>query len=216
MSLPKKIRIALVDDQQLFREGMKMILSDEPFFEVIFEAKNGEQLLNRLRFEPIDVILLDVEMPVMDGTETLKKLREAYPDVGVIMLTMHDTDRLISHLMELGADGFLLKDENAEVVIEAIKKVAAKEMFFRDYVSRALLKSNRNKAANRSLIGPDISKREQEVLELICQELTSKEIAEKLFLSVRTVEGHRRNLQEKTGAKNIVGLVMYAVRNNLV
>lgn len=211
-----RIRIALVDDQQLFREGLKMILSDYPDFEVVFEADHGKQFFQRLAYEPVDVVILDVEMPIMDGIETLTQLREQDPDTRVVMLTMHESERLINHLMQLGANGFLLKDENPEVVRTAVERVAAEGIFFRDYVSKALLKGGRTRARSNSFLGPDISERELEVLALICQEYTSKEIGEKLFISTRTVEGHRRSRQEKTGARNIVGLVLYAVKNGIV
>lgn len=193
-----------------------MILSERENFEVVFEASDGKQFFERLAFEPVDIVILDVEMPGMDGIETLEKLQESHPEIKVIMLTMHDSDRLINHLMQLGANGFLLKDEDAEVVIQAVDRVAAEGMFFRNYVSRALLKGSRNSRRREKMIGPDISEREMEVLSLICQEYTSKEIAQKLYISARTVEGHRRNLQEKTGARNLVGLVLYAVRNGIV
>lgn len=211
------IRIALVDDQKLFRGGLKMILSDRPDFQVVFEADNGKQFFERLAFEPVDVVILDVEMPVMDGIETLEMIRDKHPDIRVIMLTMHDSDRLINHLMQLGANGFLLKDENPEIVRTAVERVGQEGIFFRDYVSKALLKGGRQKPSKPDgYFGPNISERELEVLTLICQEFTSKEIAEKLFISARTVEGHRRSLQDKTGARNLVGLVLYAVKNGIV
>ncbi len=211
------IRIALVDDQKLFRGGLKMILSDRPDFKVVFEADNGKQFFERLAFEPVDVVILDVEMPVMDGIETLEMIRDKHPDIRVIMLTMHDSDRLINHLMQLGANGFLLKDENPEIVRTAVERVGQEGIFFRDYVSKALLKGGRQKPTKpEGYFGPNISEREMEVLALICQEFTSKEIAEKLFISARTVEGHRRSLQDKTGSRNLVGLVLYAVKNGIV
>jgi DNA-binding NarL/FixJ family response regulator len=216
MQSDSPIRIALVDDQKLFRGGLKMLLSDPPDFEVVFEADNGKQFFERLAYKPVDVVILDVEMPVMDGPETLTRLREEQPETRVIMLTMHDNDRLINHLMQLGANGFLLKDEDPEVVRTAVRRVADEGIFFRDYVSRALLKGNRQQSPHDRVAGPDLSDRELEVLALICQELTSKEIGERLFISARTVEGHRRSLQEKTGSRNIAGLVLYAVRNHLV
>ena len=211
-----KIRIAVVDDQKLFRGGLKMILEGADDIEVVFEAGHGKQFFERLAFEPVQVVILDVEMPVMNGPTTLEKLQREHPHINVIMLTMHDSDRLINHLMQLGASGFLLKDENPEVVIEAVRRVASEGLFFRDYVSKALLKGGRAKKKADSFLGPDISDREMEVLQLICQEMTSKEIAEKLFISSRTVEGHRRALQEKTGARNIVGLVLFAVKEGIV
>ena len=210
------IRIAIVDDQKLFRGGLKMILEAPPDIDVVFEADHGQQFFERLAFEPVDLIILDVEMPIMDGPTTLEKLQRDFPEIHVIMLTMHDSDRLINHLMQLGASGFLLKDENPEVVIEAVRRVANEGIFFRDYVSKALLKGGRAKKKADTFVGPDISERELEVLQLICQEYTSKEIANKLFISSRTVEGHRRSLQEKTGARNIVGLVLFAVKQGIV
>ena len=216
MTTTTPIRIALVDDQKLFRGGLRMILSDHEDFNVVFEAGNGKQFFERLAFEPVDVVILDVEMPVMDGIETLTAIKEKYPDVHVIMLTMHDSERLINHLMQLGASGFLLKDENPEIVRLAVERVSQEGLFFRDYVSKALMKGGRRKQQTSSYGGPEISDRELQVLTLICQEFTSKEIAEKLFISSRTVEGHRRSLVEKTGSRNIVGLVLYAVKNGIV
>lgn len=216
MSTTTPIRIALVDDQKLFRGGLRMILSDREDFNVVFEAGNGKQFFERLAFEPVDVVILDVEMPIMDGIETLTLLKDKYPDIHVIMLTMHDSERLINHLMQLGASGFLLKDENPEVVRLAVERVSQEGIFFRDYVSRALLKGGRQKSDSSGYGGPEITGRELQVLTLICQEFTSKEIAEKLFISARTVEGHRRSLQEKTGSRNIVGLVLYAVKLGIV
>lgn len=211
------IRTAIVDDQKLFRGGLKMILAEDPCIDVVFEAGNGRQFLERLKFEPVEVVILDVEMPEMDGIETLKVLHQQYPDVKVIMLTMHDSDRLINHLMQLGACGFLLKDEDPEIVRTAVNRVAAEGVFFRDYVSRAILKgSKQRKRRQDDSYRAKLSDRELEVLRLLCQEFTSKEVAEKLFISYRTVEGHRRSMQEKTGARNIVGLVLYAVERGIV
>lgn len=194
-----------------------MILAEEPTFNVVFEASNGKQFFERLSFEPVDVVILDVEMPVMDGIETLKRLHQIKPDIKVLMLTMHDNDRLINHLMQLGASGFLLKDEDPEIVITAVTRVAEDGVYFRDYVSRALLKGSKQQNSRKGeALHTKLSDRELQVLQLICKEHTSKEIAEKLFISYRTVEGHRRSMQEKTGAKNIVGLVLYAVERGMI
>lgn len=210
------IRIAIVDDQRLFRDGLQMILDGHDDLEVVFQAKHGRQLFERMAFEPVDVVLLDVEMPDMDGTETLTRLRADHPEVRVLMLTMHDSERLINHLMQLGANGFLLKDEDAEVVCRAVRTVVDDGMFFRDYVSKALLKGARAKVKSTDPFAPKLSERELEIIRLICAEKTSKEIAEQLFISARTVEGHRRNIQDKIGAKNIAGIVLYAARQGLV
>lgn len=218
METANKIRIALVDDQQLFRGGLKLILAEDPAFDVVFEADHGRQFFERLRFEPVDVVLLDVEMPIMDGMETLERIQKDAPETKVIMLTMHESERLIAHLMNAGASGFLLKDEHPKIVRKAIHQVSENGIYFRDYVSKALLKTGRKRVEipSNSILNAKLSDREFEVLDLICKEYTSKEIADKLFISVRTVDGHRRNLQEKIGARNIAGLVLYAVRNGLV
>lgn len=211
------IRIALVDDQKLFRKGLKLILSKQPSFEVVFEASSGQQFFERQAFETIDVVVLDVEMPGMDGMETLTKIRKQDSEIKVLMLTMHNSERLISHLMKEGANGFLLKDEEPEIVCKAVETVYHEGVFFRDYVSNALLKNSRQGASRKNdMLKRQLSERELEVLQLICKEYTSQEIANELFISVRTVDGHRRNLQEKVGARNLAGLVLYAVNNGLV
>lgn len=219
MSEKSIIKIALVDDQKLFRSGLKMIIQRVDHFEVAFEAANGLQFFERLAFEPVDLVILDVEMPELDGTATLIRIRKEQPDLKVIMLTMHESERLINHLMQAGANGFLLKDEDPKVVVEAIEQVMDQGVYFRHYVSQALLQNGRRQQSSTEvdqLLKAKISDRELQVLRLICNEMTSQEIADQLFISVRTVDGHRRSLQDKTGARNIAGLVMYAVNNGLV
>ncbi|MEL6670195.1 MAG: response regulator transcription factor, partial [Bacteroidota bacterium] len=219
MSEKSIIKIALVDDQKLFRSGLKMIIQRVDHFEVAFEAANGLQFFERLAFEPVDLVILDVEMPELDGTATLIRIKKEQPDLKVIMLTMHESERLINHLMQAGANGFLLKDEDPKVVVEAIEQVMDQGVYFRHYVSQALLQNGRRQQSSTEvdqLLKAKISDRELQVLRLICNEMTSQEIADQLFISVRTVDGHRRSLQDKTGARNIAGLVMYAVNNGLV
>lgn len=211
------IRIALVDDQKLFRKGLRSIMSKNDSFQVVFEAEDGAQFLERLKFEPVDVVVLDVEMDGMDGMETLGVIREKYPELKVLMLTMHESERLISHLMQEGANGFLLKDEDPEIVCEAIKRVYQDGIFFRDYVSKAILQNSRQRSSRKNdLLAPQLSDRELQILQLLCKEYTSQEIADQLFISARTVDGHRRKMQEKTGARNLAGLVIYAIKNGII
>ena len=218
-----KIKIAITDDQVLFLRGLKFIIQSFDDVELVIEANDGQDLLNQLEKIQADVILCDVKMPNLDGIETTKIIKKRYPDIKVILLTMYNDDRLISHAMEIGAHGYLIKEEEAEEVHRAIKEVYEKGHYFNDYVSQALLKQVKTKTKTKTLpteiLGNPpvkLTRREMEVLELICKEFSTIEIANRLFLSARTVEGHRKNLLEKTGVKNTAGLVVFAIKNELV
>lgn len=215
------IKLAICDDQVLFLRGLKYIIRDFDNIEIVMEAQSGEELLEKVSQAPPDVILLDMKMPGMDGIEVTKRLKASYPAIKIILLTMYDDERLISHVMEVGANGYLLKNEEPDVLQEAIVSVVEKDMYFNDYVAKALLKGLKNKDTAPPLsVGAtpplNITTREMEILQLICKEFTTAEIAQQLFISARTVEGHRKNLMEKTGVRNTAGLVIFAVRNKLV
>lgn len=213
------IKLALADDQKLFLRGLRLILEDQPNIDIIIEAGNGQELLDAIALEVPDVVLLDLKMPVMDGIEATKQIKEHYPDIKILLLSMHDDERLISHLMNLGANGYLLKDEEPEVVCKAVVAVHEKGFFFNDYTSKALLRGVKSRTKITSVnqhLKTELTKRELEILHLICQEYTTAEIAQELYISIRTVDGHRRNLQDKTGVKNVAGLVIYAIRNGIV
>ena len=213
----KIYKVAVVDDQQLFRKGIIGLLEEFPELKVIIEAENGKGLMCALKDERPDVILLDLEMPVMDGIETTEAVRKKYPKIKIIIITMHDDDSFISHLIEKGANGFLLKDSSIETVVEAIHTVIKTGFHFNERVSKAmvtgLVKNNKIKP---SFNNANLSEKEIEVIQLICKEYTTKEIAEKMLVSSRTVEGYRDSILHKTGARNTVGVVMYAVKNNLL
>jgi len=219
--MKENIQLAIADDQRLFLKGMRFIIDTFENIDLVIEAYNGQDLIDKLKLNTPDVVLLDLKMPVMDGIETTKYLKIHYPDLKIILLSMHNDERLITYMMEIGANGYLLKDEEPEQVKEAIESVMEKDFFFNEYVSKALLKGVKGKneptPATISMRAADnLTKRELEVLQLICQECTTAEIASQLFISVRTVEGHRKNLLEKTGVRNMAGLVIYALKNKLV
>jgi DNA-binding NarL/FixJ family response regulator len=204
-----------------FFKGLKFIIDTFEDVELVGEASDGAELVAKVESTRPDVVLSDIKMPNMDGIEATKILKDRFPEVRVILLTMFDDERLISHVMEIGANGYLLKDEEASVVHEAIQSVYTKGLYFNEYVSKALLKQvkHKNKGSISAILSPGevkLSNREMEVLELICQEMSTPEIAEQLFISTRTVEGHRKNLLDKTGVKNTAGLVIYAVKHGLV
>ena len=218
----RKIKLALCDDHTLFRVGMASILGQVHDFELIMEASNGQELIDRLPRKTPDVVLLDLQMPVMDGTTTADYLRINYPLIKIVVVTMHDEDRMILHLLEKGVSGYLLKDAEAGEVEKAIRKVMDEGVYLNEFVSKAMLRKMTNKPRVDKPASPLynskilITEREKEVLRLICEGLSTNEISEKIFLSPRTVEGHRLRIMEKTGTKNTAGMVAYAFKNGLV
>jgi DNA-binding NarL/FixJ family response regulator len=215
----KKIRIALTDDHKLIRAGVKVLLEQVDDFEVVIEAANGEELLKALPRKRVDVVLLDIDMPVLNGIETTKILQQKFPKLKIIMLSLHDEDRFILHLMELGASGYLLKDAEPEEVEKAIRTVKGGELYFNDIVSKVMFRKATNKSVRKSKVfnyKVDLSERELMVLKLICEGLTNAQIAEEISLSQRTVEGYRLKMLNKLKVNNIAGLVAYAIKNHLV
>lgn len=215
MKLP--IRLAIVDDQNLFRKGMIAMIKDFPEFEVVIEAENGEDLLEQLKKKRVDVILLDIQMPVMDGIEATERLQGKYDGTKIIIITMHNEEGFIHHLISKGANGFLLKNSDIEIVADAIYGVLENGYYFNDSISRAMVKGLVNSKKIRPTFKEvSLSEREIEIIQLISKEMTNKEISEKLFVSVRTIDGHKERILQKTKAKNSIGIVMYAMRHNLL
>lgn len=213
----KTIKVAIADDHALFRAGVKTALSVKKDVELIAEADNGMQLLNLLRHIEPDVILLDIQMPIMDGIQTLPEIRKIRPEAKVIILSMHNDHSMISKLMEIGANSYLTKNSDSETIYEAIKTCYENEFFFNELTNKALLTGLRTKRTD-GYGGPeaDLSDKELRVLRLMCEEKTTKEIADIVEISPRTVEAIRDKLKTKTGAKSMAGLVMYAVKNGIM
>ena len=212
------IRVAIADDHKLFREGLRFLMDQMDNLEVVFEASNGRELLVTIAEHQTDVLLLDLDMPEVDGLEALKQLRPIQPDLGIIILTMHSDAKMVAYLMELGANSYLLKDTSPEEFQKAITSVVEEGFYFNKMVSQAMLGGLKGQVKKKPSLGyrESLTSREIEVLELICQEYTAKEIAEKLFISHRTVEGHRKNLIDKLGVKNTAGLIVKAIKEDLV
>ena len=198
---------------------MIALLDDSEGMQVLFEAGNGLELLQKLSEGPVpQVILLDISMPEMDGIEALTRIRQEYPAIKVIMLTMNQDDAMILHVMELGANGYLLKEADPDEVEMAIRSVVETGFYFNERVSRALLtkivKGDKFKPVFSGMI--QLTDREMEVLDLVCHGFTNPEIGEKLFISARTVEGHRKNVMEKMGVRNTAGMIVYAIKKGWV
>jgi DNA-binding NarL/FixJ family response regulator len=210
MSKQPKIGVAIVDDHKLFRSGLHFILEIEPDIEVIIESSNGKQFLNSLKDIKPDVVLMDINMPEMDGVEASKLAIEKYPDLNILVLSMYSDIEYYNTMIDIGVKGFVLKDIDNKELATAIRKVHNGGNYFSQELLLRLIK---NKPDGDTI---DLTSREKEVLELICQGFSNQEVSEKLFISQRTVERHRSSLLFKTNSKNSISLVVYSIKNNLV
>jgi len=213
-----KIKIAIADDYKVYRDGLKVGLSSDDSLEVIAEADNGEDLLKEFEKQLPDVVLMDLKMPIMDGMETTKLVRKNYPSVKVLVITMYEDEKFIIHMMENGANGYLLKNAEPDEIRKSIHAVHENGYYFNDVVNKALLKklvlkNNLKPSFNQDI---ELTERELQVLKLICEEKTAAEIGKEIFLSPRSVEGIRQRLIEKVGVRNTAGLVMFAAKNGIV
>lgn len=216
-----KIRVVIVDDHKIIRVGLRGLLEREQDIEVMGEAENADGVMTILATQPADVVLMDIDLGDSDGIATTRKIKELYPAIYVLGLTMHEESDYIIKMLEAGASGYLLKNAGREELLAAIHTVAKGDSYFSQKVSATLLQAiTRQKEA---LAGPKkppiqspLSEREREVLRLIAQEYSNGEIADKLFISIRTVDTHRRNLLEKLQVKNTVGLVKYAIEKGII
>jgi DNA-binding NarL/FixJ family response regulator len=213
------ITVIIADDHVLYKSAVKNALSFKKDIDVIAEAKNGSHLLSLLNTVQPDVILLDIQMPVMDGIVTLPEVKKLYPDIKVIMLSMLDDQRMITKLMELGASSYLIKTSNPEIIYEAIK-ACYEEGFYVNSLTNPLqpyhLQPDTAAPVNTGIKSPILSEKEITVLRLICEEKSSREIAEMFELSIGAIEAIKDKLKTKTGTKGIAGLIRFAVKNNIL
>lgn len=214
----KPIQLAIADDHKIFRNGLKATLEDCPEFKLLVEASNGKELIGLLATHKPDVILMDIKMPEMDGMQTTAYVHQHFKDIRVLALSMHNEDKYIVDMMKAGASGYLLKNAEPEEIIDAIQTVHNKGFYFNEHLSVTLIKQlvGPGGHADNSGLQVELNEREIEVLRLVCQECSNQEIADKIFLSVRTVEGYRARLFEKTGSKNLVGLVIFAIKRGII
>jgi len=216
-NLDTVIKVAIADDHALFRTGVKTSLSSRKDIQMIAEAENGMQLLNLLKHIKPDVVLLDIHMPIMDGYATLPEIKKLYPEVKVIMLSMNNDPSIITRMMEIGANSYLTKESDPETIYHAICTCYEQEFFFNELTNKALLNGLRMKKPEIAAT-PEVHLTDKEItiLKLMCEEKSTKEIADIVDLSPRTVEAIRDKLKTKTGVKSMAGLVMYAVKSGIV
>ncbi|WP_298391894.1 response regulator transcription factor [Flavobacterium sp.] len=214
------IKIVLADDEELFRKGIYFLLQREKNIEVTYEASNGAELIAYLKdcSEIPDIILMDLKMPGINGVEATKIIHKEFPEIKIIALTSYNTKSFIANMIHVGAVSYLVKNATPAEMIETINEVAIKGFYYNSIVMQVIEDDiiSDNKVNKTSFDEDFLTNREREVLTMICQQMSTAEIAEKLFISARTVEGHRTNLLIKTESKNIAGLVVYAIQNKLL
>jgi DNA-binding NarL/FixJ family response regulator len=212
------MRILLVDDHKLIRDALKSYMDGDDEFEVVDEASNGQEALILLKSIKVDVVLLDISMPVMDGITCAKEISALYPDVKILALSMMNDNQFIKKMLNSGALGYILKNSGETEIKKALRAVYQGENYFSAEVNETVMQNMLKGGIKRNsklVVDLPLTSREKEVLYLIIKEYSNQEIADKLFISPRTVDAHKRNLLEKTGSKNTAGLVLYAIEKDL-
>jgi DNA-binding NarL/FixJ family response regulator len=211
------IKLIIADDHEIFRDGLRLMLQKQPEINLLAEAEDGKELIELVKHLQPDVVITDIKMPRMDGTAAAKHISEHYPAIGIIALTMFDEDDLIVDMLEAGAKGYLLKNADKHEMIEAVKSVYHNEPYYCKHTSHKLAQMVARSKFNpfKQNQKPEFNEREKEIITYICDGLTNKEIANKVFLSVRTIEGLRMKLLEKMNVKNTAGIIIYAIKNDL-
>jgi DNA-binding NarL/FixJ family response regulator len=213
-----QIKVAIADDHKIFRKGVILSLRTYSHIKFVMEADNGQDLIDKLPEAAPDVVLCDLKMPVKDGIDATKYIARHHPNIRVIILTMYEDERFVSHLMDCGAAGYLLKSTDPSEIKNAIMDVMRTGFYLNPFVNRVLIKKNFAKQKINPTLTSEIvlSEREKEVLTLVCMEFTASEISQKMNISARTVEAIKDRLMERFGVKNSVGLVFFAMKNQLI
>ncbi len=214
------IKLAIADDHKIFRDGIKMALSNKENLKMLWEAEDGKDLLHKMSIKKPDVLLMDIRMPEIDGINAIELLRKEYEDVKIIVLTMYDDQQMISKMMEMGANAYLTKTTDPEEIYNAILTCMNDDFYFNDLVNRAVMgklmqrKNVRQHYGNTPVV--NFNEKELKILKLLSEDKTTEEISKIIFLSPRTIETIRQNMKMKVNAKTIGGLIMYGMRNKLI
>jgi DNA-binding NarL/FixJ family response regulator len=216
----KKIKILIVDDHPMIRHGIKSLLNDVDKFDVADEAGNGDEALQKLSEQQFDLVIMDIKMPEKNGIEATEEIVKKYPDVKVLAISMYDEQRYIVKMLQAGALGYVLKNTGKQELMTAVETVMAGESYFSQEVSSIMMSQFMTRKVTNptenSKLDITLTRRETEIIRLIAEELTNSEIADRLGISPRTVDTHRRNLLQKLDVKNTAGLVKYAIQHNIL
>lgn len=213
------IKVGIVDDHLLYRKSMSLLINSFKNIKTVLVAENGKDFLEKIAHNPIDVVLLDIQMPVMNGYQTCEKILELYPDIKILIVSQLSTKESIHKVIELGAHGYFTKNSDPEQLENAIRSINDKGFYFGVelglVIKEAMLWDKNNLKDFEKEINV-FSDRELQIIKMICKEKKSKEIAKLLFINVRTVDSHRKNIMDKSNTKNFVGVILYALKNNLI
>lgn len=217
MKLHGNIKVIIADDHEIFRDGLRIMLQKQPDIQLVAEAGDGRELIDQVEQWQPDIVISDVKMPRMDGVTAARYLARHYPQIGIIALTMFDEEDLIIDMLEAGAKGYLLKNADKHEIVDAVKSVYSQEPYYCRHTSHKLAQMVAKSKFNpyKQKEKPEFNERENEIITDICNGLTSKQIAEKIYLSVRTVEGLRMKIMEKMEVKNTAGIIIYAIKHGL-
>lgn len=213
--MEEPVRILIVDDHQMFIDGIKALLRNEKRFKIVDEALDGSLALEKLKSTSFDIMITDISMPGMSGTELTRIVKKEYPQIKILVLTMYNDQDVANEILMSEAEGFILKNTGKQELVSALTSIADDGTFYsREVLTNLMIKVKKDKRTEEET--HNLTERELEILQLICEELSSEQIAEKLFISKRTVDTHRQHIYEKTKCKTIISLIKFALRNNLV
>jgi DNA-binding NarL/FixJ family response regulator len=219
-SLESLIKIAIADDHKIFRDGIKMALSDKKNLKMLWEAEDGKDMMHKIAIKMPDVLLMDIRMPEIDGINAIEQIRKEYEELKIIVLTMYDDQQMISKMMEMGANAYLTKTTDPEEIYNAILTCMNDDFYFNDLVNKAVMGKLLQKKNVRQHYGTTntvhFNEKEIKILKLLAEDKTTEEISKTIFLSPRTIETIRQNMKMKVNAKTIGGLIMYGMRNKLI
>lgn len=210
------LQIAIADDHALFRKSLKLLIGSFENMEVVAEASNGIELLEKLTTATADILLLDLQMPEMDGFETCNKINALYPNIKILILTLISEEDTIKKIMNMRVNGYFTKNTNPHELEKAIWELEDNGFYFEKSLTAVVENILKNQTKTESSVPVSITDREMEIIRLVVKEFSGKEIADKLGISLKTVEVHKRNLMEKTNAKNFIGVITYALSNQLI
>src|SRR5687767_748814 len=211
----QKIKLLLADDHHLFLEGIRSLLTDEEGIEITAVAHNGIDVLAQLKKISVDICILDINMPELNGIETAKEIKKMYPEIKVVILTTHNDKEFIITMLEMGVEGYVMKNATKTELVNAIDKVWKGDNYFAEDVHSVILKDFRDKK-NSTKENIVLTQREKEIVQLLSQQLTNEQVAKKLHISFRTVETHRKNIMQKTKATNLAGLIKFAYEKGII